>query len=189
MNGIRTLIKRPQYTKYISIKLRKNKTIKKWNINKSDPRAAFNLWGYCKRVYEPGSRLPADTRSSSTLILDFPVSRNVSDTCLRRKSLSLRYICYTAWTDWDAFNRGPFLTLPTSVLSTSLCTSAFYDLIPWHALESSNLFSSNTLPFFLEDLAQTPFLQVLHDSLRPAASLRWLDGAHIGCLATSLSMQ
>ena len=124
-----------------------------------------------------------------TGILYFPVSRNVSDKCLQHKSLSLRYICYTAWTDWDAFDRGPFLTLPTSVLSTSLCTSPFYDLIPWHALESSNLFSSSTLPFFLEDLAQTPFLQVLHDTLRPAPSLRWLDGAHIGCLATCLSMK
>ena len=79
-----------------------------------------------------------------TQILDFPVSRSVSDKCLQHKSPSLRYICYTAWTHWDTFDRGPFLTPPTSVLFASLCTSAFYDLIPWHALESSTLFSPST---------------------------------------------
>ena len=117
-----------------------------------------------------------------TRILDFPVSRTVSDKCLQRKLPSLWYICYTAWTDWDTFDRGPFLTLPSSVLFTSLCTSVFYDLIPWHALESSTLFfiqHSPILPSRLSsDTLPTSSAWLLKTSTQPQVtwwSTRWLS--------------
>lgn len=58
----------------------------------------FTMWRHSTKtaIYEPGSRFSPDTKTVSTLILDFLTSGTVRDKCVLFKPSSLQYFCYSS---------------------------------------------------------------------------------------------